>query len=92
MKQGKLSTNFTSQRLDNTLCHSVDNCPYCKYCNCSAHWLFLKNLLKRTVVVLIFYIMSSNQEILNSVYFDRAGYGSKAIALRDAKKIWNKNV
>ena len=42
MKQGKLSTNFTAQRLDNTLCHSVDNCtPYCKYCNCSAHWLYL---------------------------------------------------
>ena len=38
MKAGKLSTNFTAQRLDNTICHSVDNCtPYCKYCNCSAH-------------------------------------------------------
>ena len=38
MKAGKLSTNFTGQRLDNTICHSVANCtPYCKYCNCSAH-------------------------------------------------------
>ena len=38
MKAGKLSTNFTAQRLDNTICHSVANCtPYCKYCNCSAH-------------------------------------------------------
>ena len=25
MQQGKLSTNFTAQRLDNTLCHSVGN-------------------------------------------------------------------
>jgi hypothetical protein len=38
MKAGKLSTNFTAQRLDNALGHSVDNCtPYCKYCKCSAH-------------------------------------------------------
>ena len=38
MKAGKLSTNMTAQRQDNTICHSVDNCtPYCKYCNCSAH-------------------------------------------------------
>ena len=38
MKAGKLSTNFTAQRQDNTICHSVDNCiPYCIYCNCSAH-------------------------------------------------------
>ena len=48
MKSGKLSTNFTAQRQDNTICHSVDNCiPYCIYCNCSAHWLFLKKSFQK---------------------------------------------
>ena len=38
MKAGKLSTNFTFQRLDNELSHHIDNVePWCKYCNCSAH-------------------------------------------------------
>ena len=37
MTAGKLSTNFTAQRLDCGLGHTQDNCtPYCKYCNCSA--------------------------------------------------------
>ena len=37
-KKGKLCSNFTAQRVDNELCHSVDNCiAWCKYCNCSAH-------------------------------------------------------
>ena len=48
MKAGKLSTNFTAQRQDNTICHSVDNCtPYCIYCDCSAHWLFLKKSFQK---------------------------------------------
>ena len=37
-KGGKLTTNFTAQRIDNELGHSVGNCiPYCYNCNCSAH-------------------------------------------------------
>ena len=36
--RGKLCSNFTAQRVDNELCHSVDNCvAWCRYCNCSAH-------------------------------------------------------
>eukprot|EP00438_Fugacium_kawagutii_P021104 Skav205927 [mRNA] locus=scaffold123:1068999:1070066:+ [translate_table: standard] len=35
---GKLTTNFTAQRIDNEFGHSVDNCePWCYQCNCSAH-------------------------------------------------------
>lgn len=38
IKAGKLTTNFTAQRKDNELGHSVDNCePWCYQCNCSAH-------------------------------------------------------
>ena len=37
MKAGKLSTNFTAQRLDCSVAHTLDNIePWCKYCNCSA--------------------------------------------------------
>ena len=37
MKAGKLSTNFTAQRQDCGLAHTLDNIePWCKYCNCSA--------------------------------------------------------
>ena len=36
-KQGRLSTNFTAQRLDCGVAHTLDNIePWCKYCNCSA--------------------------------------------------------
>ena len=85
MKAGKLSTNFTAQRLDNTLCHSVDNCtPYCKYCNCSAHWLLLLNHFSKNNYLNI-YIMSSKQEIIANIYYDKGGFGSKAITLKDAR-------
>ena len=44
MKAGKLSTNFTARRLDNTVSHHIYNVePRCKYFNCSAHWLLLLN-------------------------------------------------
>ena len=34
---GKISSNFTAQRCDNELCHTVENCTaFCVYCNCSA--------------------------------------------------------
>ena len=37
-KQGKLCSNFTAQRIDNALSHTVDDCSaWCLYCNCSAH-------------------------------------------------------
>ena len=37
-KKGKLCSNFTAQRIDNTLPHTVDNCiAWCLYWNCSAH-------------------------------------------------------
>ena len=37
-KGGKLSTNFSFQRLDNSIAHHIDNVePWCVYCNCSAH-------------------------------------------------------
>ena len=35
---GKLSSNFTAHRVDNRLCHSIDNCEaYCCHCNSSSH-------------------------------------------------------
>ena len=35
---GKLSSNFTAQRGDNGLRHSIDNCEaYCCHCNSSSH-------------------------------------------------------
>ena len=38
MKQGRLSSNFTLQRVDNFIQHSKNNCiGYCCYCNSSAH-------------------------------------------------------
>ena len=38
MKAGKLTTNFTFQRIDNELSHHIENVePWCKFCNCSAH-------------------------------------------------------
>ena len=34
---GKLSSNFTAQRLENSISHTKDNCvSWCCYCNCSA--------------------------------------------------------
>ena len=37
IKNGKLNSDFTAQRLDNELCHSKSNCThYCWYCNCSS--------------------------------------------------------
>ena len=30
--------------------------------------------------------MSSKQEIISKIYFDRAGYGSKATTLKDARE------
>ena len=36
-KRGKLCGNFTAQRIDNALSHTVDDCiVWCLYCNCSA--------------------------------------------------------
>ena len=33
-KGGKIGSNFTAQRLDNELCHTVENCTaFCVYCN-----------------------------------------------------------
>ena len=38
MKAGKLSTNFTFQRIDNELSHHIENVEArCKYCNCCIH-------------------------------------------------------
>eukprot|EP00438_Fugacium_kawagutii_P025372 Skav203192 [mRNA] locus=scaffold3430:4676:8188:+ [translate_table: standard] len=38
MRQGRLSSNFTLQRVDNEIPHSKNNCiGYCCYCNSSAH-------------------------------------------------------
>ena len=37
-KQGKLCSNFTCQRLDNSIAHHIDNSTsFCVYCNVSAH-------------------------------------------------------
>ena len=37
-KQGRLCSNFTCQRLDNSAAHNIDNSTsFCVYCNCSAH-------------------------------------------------------
>ena len=67
MKAGKLSTNFTGQRLDNTFCHSVDNCtPYCKYCNCSGHPLFLLNHFSKNNYLNPL-IMSSKQDTIANI-------------------------
>ena len=38
VKQGKLCSNFSCQRLDNSIAHHIDNSTsFCVYCNCSAH-------------------------------------------------------
>ena len=38
VKQGKLCSNFSCQRLDNSIVHHTDNSTsFCVYCNCSAH-------------------------------------------------------
>ena len=38
VKQGKLCSNFSCQRLDNSIAHHTDNSTsFCVYCNCSAH-------------------------------------------------------
>jgi hypothetical protein len=35
---GKMTINFTAQRIDNEFGHSVDNCePWCYQCKCSTH-------------------------------------------------------
>ena len=37
-RAGKMSSNFTAQRVDNALGHSIDNCEaWCCHCNASAH-------------------------------------------------------
>ena len=37
-KKGKLCSNFTCQRLDNSIAHHIDNSTsFCVYCNVSAH-------------------------------------------------------
>ena len=34
---GKMSSNFTAQRLENSIGHTKDNCvSWCRYCNCGA--------------------------------------------------------
>ena len=35
---------------------------------------------------LLFINMSDKQKIINDIYFDRSGYGSKATTLKDAKQ------
>ena len=38
VKQGKLCSNFSCQRLDNSIAHHIHNSTsFCVYCNCSAH-------------------------------------------------------
>ena len=38
IKHGKLCSNFSCQRLDNSIAHHIDNStPFCVYCNVSAH-------------------------------------------------------
>ena len=37
-------------------------------------------------IILLTYLMSSTQEIIKSVYYDRSGYGSKQTTLKDAKQ------
>ena len=38
VKQGKLCSIFSCQRLDNSIAHHIDNSTsFCVYCNCSAH-------------------------------------------------------
>ena len=38
MKKGKLCSNFTCQRLDNSIAHHINNSTsFCVYCNVSAH-------------------------------------------------------
>ena len=35
---GKMTSNFTAQRVDNALAHTIDNCEaWCCHCNASAH-------------------------------------------------------
>ena len=54
MKAGKLSTNFTFQRLDNEISHHINNVePWCQYCNCSAHWLSLNNFSKHNYLNIV---------------------------------------
>jgi hypothetical protein len=37
IKNGRLNSDFTAQRLDNELCHSKSNTThFCWYCNCSS--------------------------------------------------------
>ena len=37
IKNGRLNSDFTAQRLDNGLCHSKSNCThFCRDCNCSS--------------------------------------------------------
>ena len=37
-RSGKLTTNFTAQRIDGNTGHSIDNCkPFCYQCTCRAH-------------------------------------------------------
>ena len=32
-----VSSNITAQRMDNSICHTIDNCmPMCLRCNCAA--------------------------------------------------------
>ena len=35
---------------------------------------------------ILFIIMTSKQDIISNIYFDRSGFGSKATTLQDAKK------
>ena len=37
IREGRLSSNFTAQRVLNEQAHYKSNCvPWCRYCNCSA--------------------------------------------------------
>ena len=37
MVKGNIQTNLTAQRINNNICHTIENCvAYCKNCNCAA--------------------------------------------------------
>ena len=63
IRRGKSCSNFTAQRIDNDLSHTVDNCiAWCLYCNCNAHSML--------IISMIMYMSSNKQKPLVKCVFN----------------------
>lgn len=76
VKQSKLCSNFTARRLCDDYGHNC--CASCFYCNVSVHEIAMGSF--------VIYMASDKQKIINDIYYDRSGFGSRVTTLKDARE------